>query len=316
MSTPDLSIVVVFFNMRREAQRTLLALSRQYQRDVEDLDYEVICIDNGSSQPLDETMVRSFGPEFRYHVFHTTSKSPAAAANFGVAQARARHVMVIIDGAHILTPRVLAYADIAIQSFENPLVAVQSLPLGGPTREEAENWEQAAEDQALAGIDWQRDGYELFRVTHAYGDDARGWFGALFESACITMRKDSFENLGGFDQRFQSPGGGLVALDLFQRALARPEFAYIMLLGESTFHQFHGGAATGAKLDEHPWHTFHAEYRALRGHDFQRVARMPIYLGQFMPQSLALAQFSARQGFEFWRQQVQATSSLTLPPPG
>ena len=301
MSAPDLSIIVVFFNMRREAQRSLLALSRQYQRDIDDLDYEVICIDNGSTQPLDEQAVRAFGPEFRHHVFHTSSKSPAPAANFGVAQARARHVMVIIDGAHILTPRILAYADIAIQSFEHPLVAVQSLPLGLPTREPPERWDQAAEDAALAGLDWQRDGYELFRVTQAYGDDARGWFGGLFESACVTMRKDTFESLGGFDQRFQSPGGGLVALDFFQRALARPEFAYIMLLGESTFHQFHGGAATGATREEHPWETFHNEYRALRGHDFQRIPRLPIYLGQFPPQALGIAEFSARHGFEFWR---------------
>jgi hypothetical protein len=196
-----------------------------------------------------------------------------------------------------------------IQSFENPLVAVQSLPLGAPMREPAEAWDQAAEDQALATIEWQRDGYELFRLTQAYGDDARGWFGALFESACITMRKDSFENLGGFDQRFQSPGGGLVALDFFQRALARPDLAYIVLLGESTFHQFHGGAATGAKPDEHPWHTFHTEYRALRGHDFQRVARLPIYLGQFPPQSLAIAEFSARHGFEFWRARISSGGS-------
>ena len=309
MATPDLSIIIVFFNMRREAQRSLLALSRRYQVGIEKLECEVICIDNGSTEPLDEQMVQSFGPEFQYRFFQTRSKSPAAAANFGVGQARARHVMVIIDGAHIVTPRVLGYAAIAIRSFENPLVAVQSLPLGGPTREEAANWDQAAEDRALASIDWQRNGYELFRLTHSYGDDARGWFGALFESACITMRKDSFENIGGFDERFQSPGGGLVALDFFQRALARPELAYIMLLGESTFHQFHGGAATGATRETHPWQTFHDEYRALRGgQDFQRVARMPIYLGQFTPQSLAIAGFSARHGFAAWRENERGST--------
>ena len=43
-----LSVVVVFHNMRREAERTLHSLSRAYQRGVDDLDYEVIVIDNGS----------------------------------------------------------------------------------------------------------------------------------------------------------------------------------------------------------------------------------------------------------------------------
>ena len=54
--------------MRREAARTLLSLSRAYQRGVDDLDYEVIVIDNGSApeQRLGEEFVASFGPEFRY----------------------------------------------------------------------------------------------------------------------------------------------------------------------------------------------------------------------------------------------------------
>ena len=43
-----LSVVVVFYNMRREAIRTLQSLARSYQRDVEDLEYEVLVIDNGS----------------------------------------------------------------------------------------------------------------------------------------------------------------------------------------------------------------------------------------------------------------------------
>src|SRR5687768_13305630 len=100
---PLLSIVVVFFNMRREAARSLYALSRRYQRGVEKLDYQVICVDNGSAEPLSRETVESFGPEFHYHYFETTSKSPAAALNFGVAQARGRFVTLMLDGAHILT---------------------------------------------------------------------------------------------------------------------------------------------------------------------------------------------------------------------
>ena len=66
-SRPSLSVVVVFYDMRREAPRTLHSLSRGYQRGVDDLDYEVLALDNGSSAPLDEDMVRSHGPEFSYH---------------------------------------------------------------------------------------------------------------------------------------------------------------------------------------------------------------------------------------------------------
>ena len=64
----DLSVVVVFYNMKREAERTLRSLSRAYQDDIEDLDYEVIVVENGSrpDQRLGAEYVRSFGPEFRY----------------------------------------------------------------------------------------------------------------------------------------------------------------------------------------------------------------------------------------------------------
>ena len=45
---PELSVVVVVYNMRREAMRTLQSLSRQYQRDIDDVRYEVIVVENGS----------------------------------------------------------------------------------------------------------------------------------------------------------------------------------------------------------------------------------------------------------------------------
>src|SRR5581483_9041619 len=50
--------------------------------------------------------------------------------------------------------------------------------------------------------------------------------------------------LGGFDERFASPGGGYVNLDAYRRALDLPRTRLIVLLGEGTFHQVHGGAAT------------------------------------------------------------------------
>ena len=64
----ELSVVVVVHDMRREAARTLHSLSRAYQREVDDLDYEVIVVENGSEpeECLGADLVRSFGPEFRY----------------------------------------------------------------------------------------------------------------------------------------------------------------------------------------------------------------------------------------------------------
>ncbi len=47
--TKDLAVVVVMHNMRREAARTLHSLSRSYQRGIDDLDYEVVVVENGSA---------------------------------------------------------------------------------------------------------------------------------------------------------------------------------------------------------------------------------------------------------------------------
>src|SRR5690606_10569615 len=58
----DLTVVVVFYNMKREAARTLHSLSRAYQQGLDDVTYDVVVVDNGSDpdQRLDRKFVRSF----------------------------------------------------------------------------------------------------------------------------------------------------------------------------------------------------------------------------------------------------------------
>src|SRR3954452_7065803 len=49
--SPDLSIIVVSYNMRREIPRTLESLSVPYQKNIEPSEYEIVLVDNGSKQP-------------------------------------------------------------------------------------------------------------------------------------------------------------------------------------------------------------------------------------------------------------------------
>ena len=103
----DLSVVVVFYNMRREAGRTLHSLSRAYQQGIDDLDYEVIVVENGSDddQKLGDELVRSFGAEFRYvDLGAEADPSPTRALNRGIALASGDALAFMIDGAHVLTP--------------------------------------------------------------------------------------------------------------------------------------------------------------------------------------------------------------------
>ncbi len=91
------------------------------------------------------------------------------------------------------------------------------------------------------------------------------------------MRKALWDELGGFDESFQTPGGGYVNLDTLSRAVALPSITVITLLGEATFHQVYGGIATNATHNVQD--AFHAEYAAIRGRPFQTPVYKSFYLG-------------------------------------
>ena len=63
---PQLSVVVITHNMRREAPRTLQSLAPEYQREVDPAAYEVLVVDNGSSEPLGRAAVTAWGRNFSY----------------------------------------------------------------------------------------------------------------------------------------------------------------------------------------------------------------------------------------------------------
>jgi hypothetical protein len=298
-----LSVVVNFYNNRREAANTLYSLTRGYQRDIQDLDYEVIAIDNGSSRPLTDAQVRSFGPEFHYQYVQTTSISPAAALNATCRTARGDHLLVVIDGAHILSPGVLALAAKAFANFSSPFVATVPFHLGPKQQNQSvlEGYNQQIEDALLARSGWKQDGYRLYGIAGAFADPGLGWFGCLYESGCFGLRKADYVSLSGFDERFVSRGGGVVNLDIFQRAVARQDLQYVMLFGEASFHQFHGGVASNAPATQHPWEEFHAEYVRIHGKPFARVPRHPFFFGSLPNEALAAARASAHHGLEWWQ---------------
>lgn len=269
---PKLSVVVVCFNMRREAQRTLYSLSRDYQRQVEPSDYQVIVIDNGSSLPLSKEIVESFGSNFEYHYFNTESASPAAAINYGASLALGDLLACIVDGARMLSPGVIKNSLIASQAFSNPLIASLAWHLGPKEQNLSmlEGYDQAIEDQLLETVDWEFDGYQLFDISTQASSSRVGFLGGMPEElSYFSIRKSLFLEMGGFCEEFQAPGGGLVNHDFLQRVMQIEELNIIMLLGEGSFHQFHGGIATNAKPEEHPFASFAKEYQEIKGSKFE-----------------------------------------------
>jgi cephalosporin hydroxylase/GT2 family glycosyltransferase len=242
-----LSVVVVFYNMRREAARTLHSLSRSYQRDVQDLDYEVVVIDNGSDpdQRLTPGYVSSFGPEFRLlELDGEAHPSPTGALNAGIAASRGEALALMIDGAHVLSPGVLHFGMKALRIYEPAVVATQQWYVGPGQQGDAQQagYDQRAEDRLFASIEWPADGYRLFEIGHFIGE--RDWFDGIIESNCLFVPRKLLEQVGGFDENFSMPGGGYANLDLFERLAQAPGVTPASILGEGTFHQFHGGTTT------------------------------------------------------------------------
>jgi glycosyltransferase involved in cell wall biosynthesis len=278
----DLSVVVIIYNMQREAQRTLYSLSRKYQHRLEEIRYETIVIDNGSSEPLDKEWVESFGDGFRYVYFNADSPSPCKALNHGVEIASGKLVTVCIDGARMLSPGILYYSMLAGRVFSNPLVYTLAMHIGKKVQNylAEENYSQSDEDNLLNTIDWKKDGYSLFDVSSVALSSGDGYLSELRESNCMTMLKSTYNKLGGYDERYTGPGGGLVNLDFFNRINQSNDIDLIMLLGEATFHQFHGGVATNVPLERHPWPEMAKEYERIHGKPFQYYYKDPIYFGK------------------------------------
>ena len=223
MTRPGLSVIVVFRDMAREAPRTLFTLSGAYQRGVDPSAYEVIAVDAGSALPIDAALGAAFfdarGP--RFTLLRTPpSPSPCAAINEAVRHSTGAAVMVCIDGARMLTPGVVRFTLDAFRAWDDPLVATLAWHLGPKIQNESmlEGYDQAVEDRLLESVDWRADGYELFRIAAFAGSSRRGWFLPLSESNGVAVRRETFDRLGGFDEGFQTAGGGLVNLDFHRRA--------------------------------------------------------------------------------------------------
>ena len=290
--TVDLSVVVVFYNMKREAERTLHSLSRAYQQGIEDLTYEVLVMENGSksSQKLGEDYVKGFGPEFRYVDMGAKAKpSPIFALNHGVELARGSSIALMIDGAHMLTPGVLRYGMDAMRLHDPSVVLTQQWYLGPGQQGDAMigGYDQSEEDQLLSRISWPEDGYRLFDISHFIG--GRDWFDGQWESNCIFVPASVLSQVGAFDESFSVAGGGFGNLEFFERIGASPDVTMATILGEGSFHQVHGGTTTNLiDVEERGRRvaSYGEEYADLRGKLHRAPTKKMHYVGSMPANAL------------------------------
>lgn len=275
-----LSVVVISYNMRREIPRTLFSLSPAMQREIDRETYEVILVNNGPEHQLVKPDADFPVMNLRAVQMQNPTVSPAPAINRGIELASGDLIGVMIDGARLASPGLLISASRAARLHPRPVIVSLGFHLGSDFQPTSmySGYNQDAEDKLLDSVDWQKDGYRLFDISVFAGSSSKGWFGPISESNAIFLTREMWTELEGFDERFTSPGGGFVNFDTYKRACELKDVQLISLIGEGTFHQFHGGIATNANIS--PFKEFEKEYVRIRGGKFKAPVAVPWYFGQ------------------------------------
>jgi glycosyltransferase involved in cell wall biosynthesis len=266
---PFVSIVVVCYNMKRELPRTLYSMSPAFQRGVNKDDYEVILLDNGSKEPPQLEDFAHLNMNLSVYSMQSPTHSPVAAINFGINQSIGQVIGVCIDGARLLSPGLIAQARDTLSIYERGVVGARGRYLGVKFQRDAMNdgYNAEQEDALLIQSGWQEDGYRLFDISVFDESCGPTWLTPMAESNALFMSRALWKELGGFDTRFTSRGGGLVNLDTWSRAIQLHNVTVVSLMGEATFHQIHGGVATNGTHDA--IREFFNEYELIRGVEFE-----------------------------------------------
>ena len=249
---PRLSIVVVVYKMPDQAERTLYSLSSAYQQGIDAQDYEIIVVENQSDQVLGEERATRHASNLRYFLRHETQRTPVHAINFGVEQARAEQVAIVIDGARMVTPGTVRQTLAAFRLDPEAAVSVPGYHLGRELQQVAVNsgYNEAIEAELMAAIGWPQDGYRLFEIAVFSASFRAGFFGANHESNFLATSLRKWRQIGAMDPRYDDFGGGMANLDLYKRLLEAPDTPLYLLYAEGSFHQFHGGVTTGTPKQE------------------------------------------------------------------
>ncbi len=288
--TPKISIIIIAYNMAREVPRTVQSFLSPYQIGINPDDVEVIVMENGSPYPINPETIRAWPKNVKYINVENPNPSPANALNQGVALAKGEWVCPVIDGARMVTGGLLKAAQAMMASHDNPVIATIGYHLGHEIQQEnvKKGYNQAAEDALLRSIDWPKNSYRLFDIASLGASALEGWMNNLAESNVLFMKKSFYQSISGYDEAFNIPGGGLVNLDFFKRCVEHQDSQYILLLGEASFHQYHGGVTTSRSVAEPSltkdgkttWEEYSEQYQEIRGERYTVPITKPILYGQ------------------------------------
>ncbi|WP_421863046.1 glycosyltransferase [Parvibaculum sp.] len=299
MKKPLLSVIVIAYDMPRQALNTLLSFAPGYQQGVDADDYEVIVVENRSARNMNAAEIDRLPGNFHYFLRDEKGVSPAAAINFGVEKAKGKFIGLLIDGARMVTPGVIRHALMSFRMTDDALVLVPGYHLG--ENEQQFNLEhgynEEVEKELLDGVDWRNNGYRLFDISCNCGANRNGFFHPFLECNCLFVSKEIFTEIGGADERFDMPGGGALNLYIYYKLATHQDTEVFLLAGEGSFHQIHGGVTTSSKADrEDLLEKINNQLSELLGHPFRSPTVEFTLLGKFRGPALRYLKFSVERG--------------------
>ncbi len=303
-SKPLLSVIVVAYDMPRQALNTLYSLSTDYQRDVAAEEYEVLVLENRSENLIDSSAVAALSGNFEYRLREETKPTPIYAINEGLEAARGEFVCLMVDGARLLSPRVLALTLAGVRMNPDALVAVPGYHIGEHDHQHSSTvqYDEAVEVAILRDINWRDNGYRLFDISLFSGANPQGYFHPLLESNCMTAARQRLLDYGGAHEGFQAPGGGAVNLDLYRGLALQPQTQLFVTPGEGSFHQYHGGVTTTEREDRDQVLTeFRREFQAVRNEPYRAARRAPTLLGPVSRNAMPFLEASIEGGRKRYR---------------
>jgi hypothetical protein len=226
----------------------------------------------------------------------------------------------MVDGARMLSPGTVSYILAATRLHDHALVAVPGYHLGPKLQQKSmlEGYNQKVEAELLASISWPEDGYRLFDIACLSGTASGGFLKPIGESNCYCVPRAVWDEVGGFDPAFTETGGGQVNLDFYKRTVELPHTLLVILLGEGSFHQFHGGITTGTRGDERlkSMEDHFNQYAALRGEPYKSPVKRPVYLGSLPDSAMRFIQHGANRAIKTRDMEQRFHELMTTPDPG
>jgi len=286
------SFIIQSFDMKTEVPNTLLSVSPEYQKFNKE-EYEVILIQNPSSNNLTEKELDFFTGNLIF-IQNEHNIPITKSINSAVKVANGENLIICIDGARILSPGILKYCSQAITLSHRAIVAFHGFHLGIFPQQKAISqklYSKEDETNFLKEINFPNNPQALFFNASWAESSSNGYFHQMAESNCLMLPKTTYEKIGGFDERLNSLSGGLANLDLYNRVLEQRDHRLFFVLGEGSFHQYHGGDTTSnqqGKFDK-----YRKEYKEKTGidwsfpnrNDFEYLGHIPLPSAPLFKQS-------------------------------